>query len=1141
MGVSSQPEADALLATGVRYYAGKTYDKALEVWQAAQKLYEKAGRKRELGIVSSYMARALAALDRHKEALVNCTQAVRLLREADEFAELQRALVTMGRALENLGHVEEATRAFEQALDVHPGEEHATERVGLLLETGSALERAGHFNRSLSRYADAAKAAETAGDRDLHADALTAHARILQQIGSHQQATSVLQELSRLLDKLGKPVLSAHALLGLASSLIAQGLIDKAEDTINKALAIFAKSGDTSGELVAEYHLTRILLLRGLPTEALSHADRVLKEFEKEGDLVGQAQSSLLVADISVKVGNEQRALQLYDRAIELFAQAKEQAHSLQAHVSKGKALLRLGKQAQAEKEFTQALRYYREHQNPEQEARIYLEVADLLNELGNYDDAVEHCKLAIQRLQDMKDEEAEIKTYDILLRATQKGSRPKEGFTLIQQAVERARIQNKMVLSSSLSISLAQLTIDEAPDEAVTILEKAIQNSQLPQERRAEVALSLSKALMKQGQFAKAAQHLNQTIADSGAFPGFDTSGAYYLLSEAYRHLNQPRLRKESLEGALAHLPQSADELFRARLHVGLAALAASDDQGKAVQEYQEAASLFEKWDSPQEQFNALLEAATLLVSRHHEEALPLTEKALMLAEELDIRSAPSGQREQLPRAHEHLQQAIEVALLVALAEYSVRKERTSIASIMDWSTRRKVAQLLPFLATNLGFERCTELPQLQQEESRLVQQAAGLLQQLAQLPRTEASQKAFTSRRAELRSQLADVLNKLDVNRNVAAAACADPGQTLPPRNYKILDKLMAIMPPDRRWVLLNYDVLLDRNRIIVTMTDHVGRHSSYALPVSPDLPSIISKFQAAREANELPPIAELQDLGAYLYRSLVPGKLARDLETHPYGYLQIIPDVHLNQIPFELIFDGRDYWGLKYPMSWAPDAFFLESALKTQALAPTATPSLLVGVNTNPDERLKRKRTADESAKAFLAAVQTSPAASEAPVLVGPEFNRERLLAALEQPRTLIFLFTPTSIHHRKGEISLLPPDSLRAVELGTTFAFPGAPILVLNECIQLDNREDGLSLAAFLRCLTAAGATSVVFSRWLPNPSLQPQFAAELGKRLSEGDPISLALMHARRKLASLTPSPQSWIPYSLCGNPFPSLS
>jgi tetratricopeptide (TPR) repeat protein len=1141
MGPSSQPEADALLAAGVKYYAEKAYERALDSWKTAQDFYEKAGTKRELGIVSSYMGRALAALERHKEALVSCTQAVRLLREVDEPAELQRALVTMGRTLETFGHIEEATRAFEQAAELHPSEEHSTERVGLLLELGSVLERAGHFSRSLSQYNDAAKLAETIGDRDLQADALTARARILQQMGSHQQATSVLQELSRLLSKMGKTALTAHALLGVASSLIAQGLIDKAQDTINDALALFAKSPDTLGELVAEYHLTRILLLRGLPTEALSHAERLLKEFEKERNLIGQAQSSLLVADILVRLGNEQRSLQMYECAANLFGEAQEQVHSLQARVSKGKALLRLGKQAEAEKEFSQALRFYREHQNSEQEVRTYLEVAELLNEQGHHDEALEQCKLAIQRLQDMKDEEAEIRAYDILLRSTQKGSRPQEALTLVQQALERARTQKKTLLTSSLSISLAQLTIDQAPEEAVRTLEHAIHSSQLPQERRAEVAVSLSKALLKQGQFAKAAQQLNQTIADGAALPGFDTAGAYYLLSEAYRHLQQPRLRKGSLEGALAHLPQSADELFRARLHAELGALIASDDQEKAIQEYQEAATLFDKLDSPQEESNALLEAATLLTSLRHEEAKPLVEKALMIAEELDLEPAQGTQHEQPSASYPHLQRAVEVALLVALADYGVGRERTSIADILDWSTRRKVAQLLPFLPPNLGFGRCADLPQLRQEETRLVQQTTTLLQTRAQLPRSEAAQKVSGNRRTELRSQLADLLNKLDVNRNVAAAACADPGRTLPPRNYRVLDKLMAIMPPDRRWVILNYDVLVERSRIIVTMIDHVGRHGSYALQISPDLPSIVGKFQAARTAEELPAAGELKDLGGYLYRSLVPGKLARDLETHPYGYLQILSDASLNQIPFELMFDGRDYWGLKYPMSWAPDSFFLESTLKTQALAPSATPSLLSAVNTTPDEWFKRRRTAKETAKAFLAAVRTSPAANEAPMLVGAEFNRDRLSEALNQPRKLVFLLTPTTMHHRKGEIALLQPDSLRALELGTTFGFSGAPILILNECVQLEASEDGHSLVAFLRCLTAAGATSVVFTRWLPTPSLQPQFAAELGKRLGDGDPISLALMHARRKLSSLQPSPQSWIPYTLCGNPFPSLS
>ena len=62
MGASGLAGADALLAAGLRYYAERLYDKALEAWTTARNLYEEVGTKRQLGIVGSYIATALAAL-----------------------------------------------------------------------------------------------------------------------------------------------------------------------------------------------------------------------------------------------------------------------------------------------------------------------------------------------------------------------------------------------------------------------------------------------------------------------------------------------------------------------------------------------------------------------------------------------------------------------------------------------------------------------------------------------------------------------------------------------------------------------------------------------------------------------------------------------------------------------------------------------------------------------------------------------------------------------------------------------------------------------------------------------------------------------------------------------------------------------
>ncbi len=225
----------------------------------------------------------------------------------------------------------------------------------------------------------------------------------------------------------------------------------------------------------------------------------------------------------------------------------------------------------------------------------------------------------------------------------------------------------------------------------------------------------------------------------------------------------------------------------------------------------------------------------------------------------------------------------------------------------------------------------------------------------------------------------------------------------------------------------------------------------------------------------------------------------------------------------------------------MAWVPDFQFFESTLKTKALAQTGPTSVILGVNVNPEDKVSRKEIAEEITKAFLASVPTRQGVSEPIVLFGRDFNRSLLTTNMDQPRSLLFLSTPTSIHHRKGEIPLQRPDSLRIIEIGVTTYFKGAPVLILDDCTRIEPTADGFEQSGFLRHLVTAGSPSIVFTRWRPEEQLQPTFSQAIIKQIFEGDPIAVALMHTRRKLASRGPSPHSWLSYSLCGNPFPSLS
>ncbi len=1138
--MSSQPDADSLLEIGRTYYAKKAYSEALKAWQAAQAEYKKVGRKREVGITSAEMARAQMALNRKKEALVSCTQAVRILREVNDFVALREALLTMGQVMEDLGYFEEATRALNQAAEIQvPGEESRA-RVVLLIDISRALVRVGKNRESQAKLAEAVAITTHLDDQELQGETLAEYARILQLLYEYDKAETTLHQLIQLWDKAGQAELSAHAHLGLASNFLAKGYFDEAEKHIQQAKSVFSSSADRMGLALTEYHTARVLLKRGQPEPALPHGETALQFFEKEKNLVAYAESAIVVAQILEQLVQDVRSLRLFDKAIELFSQFGEPARSLQTRILKGKALLRLGKQKQAEQEFTQVIRYSQEHKLPEQEVGVYLQVGEMFYQLARFTEALEQSQLALNMLQNLSEEKLEVQAYRLFLNASKNAQRLEENLPFLHEAVKNAKAQGNNLLASSLSVSLAQVSLDiQSIDQTKEVLEKAIHDDQLPTELRAEAALNLGLVFMKNEQYTEAAQYLSQAIKEFSSEPSFDRSSAYYQLAEAYRYLNKPSLQKEALIGSLDTLGPQIDEGLRGRLFFELAPLIEAEDMPKALEYYEKAASIFSKGEYPQEYFESLQRQAQLQAeSKDFTRANQVIELAIQVGEELDIPT--EFKPDSLPLSWDHKQQALEEAIHIGVQQYQKEKSRDIMDKLIDWSSPRKIAKLHPFLADNLGFERCPDLQKLMQEEKSLLSQIGNLRWQLAQLSPKDTPQEEHKSQRESLQTELKETMKKINVNRNVIAAACPDPGRGMLPLDYKMLQKLSTLMPADRRWIVINYDVLPKRNLIIVTTLDHVGRHAVHTLPIPQDLVSVVQTLQHIKTANELPPIADLRDIASFLYRSLIPSLLERDLQSHTYGFLQFVTDDFLNNVPFELVFDGKDYWGLKYPMAWTPDFQFFESTLKTKALAQTGSPSVILGVKLDPESPAKRKHSAEEITKSFLGSVPTHQGVTEPIVLFGRDFTRALLSSNIDQPRSLLYFATPTTLHHRKGEIALQQPDSLRVIEIGVTTLFKGGPILILDEATRPEAREDGLSMTGFLRHLVTAGIPSIVFTRWQPESQLQPAFTQVLARQLYEGDPIAVAMLHTRRKLATKGPSPHSWLAYSLCGNPFPTL-
>ncbi len=1136
--MSQPPEANSLLKSGIGHLHAKQFKQALKLIQEAHDLFKISGKKEEQGIANRYLSQTLFALKQNKEALVSATQAVRLLREADAKAELQKALVIMGRILETLGYIEESSRAFEQAAEIRLPELDMISRINLLLEVGQTLKKANHLQKSAKYLSEAVELARGIQNIEKLAEVLGVYTRVLQQQKAYDKAIRVFQELVQVSDKLGDAILSAHARLGLISPFLAQNRTEEAKTLISQIEANTALSSDPTVKSMIQYHKARILQKNNQPREALPLAEQAYKYFLTSDDPEALAQSSLMIAELHLQLGDEAKSQRFFDKAIELFEKTEQKQELLQTRISKGKALLQFERKNLAEKEFAHVIRHYKEQKQPAQEAAIYLEIATILSHHEKFAETREQALLALGVLKDLELEEQELLAFQLLLKASKASSHIEEDLPYLQEALDRAKTQQKEKLHGFLLIGFAMQTFQTKPvEDSIRIFEQALANSELPSQLRAELIVPLSELYLKSGQFKEAIQCLNKTLSDLGSEPTLDKATIYNQLAKGYQGLRKPEERKRALERALEELTETTEQVVRGKILLDLAPMLAHQHPDQAIKHYQNAIAIFEKWDYPKELFSALIGGATLLGVKKDGKAVVLAEKALRIAEELMI---SIDLENEIHLDFTPLIRAAEVGIFAATQRYSQQKDKSLVEKIFDWSHLRKTAKIHSYLTNNLGFERCPELSKLMQEEENLIKQTVSIRQELANLSRSENTFKEFKNQRDALRKQLAEVLSAINVNRNVIAAACADPGRNLPPNDYKTLQKISALMPSDRRWILINYDILTKEKRIIVTTMDYIGRHGNHTLPISSDLTSIINQLRKIKNVETLPASTQLQDVGGLLFRNLIPNLLARQIETNTYGYLQIIVDDFLNHVPFELIHDGQTFWGLKFPMAWAPDLQFFESTLKIKALAQSSTPSVILGVNSSPQEKMTRKEIAEDVAKSFLGSVPTTPKVSEPIVLFGRDFTRTLMSNSCDQPRSLIYLSTPTKIHHQKGEITLAHPDSYRVIEIGVTTNFKGAPILILDESTQIDSSENGLILAAFLRRLVTAGVTSIVFTRWLPNPKMQSHFASEVARRLYEGDPIAVVMLHARRKLQSLIPTPQSWIPYSLVGNPFPTL-
>lgn len=414
--------------------------------------------------------------------------------------------------------------------------------------------------------------------------------------------------------------------------------------------------------------------------------------------------------------------------------------------------------------------------------------------------------------------------------------------------------------------------------------------------------------------------------------------------------------------------------------------------------------------------------------------------------------------------------------------------------------------------------------------------------------------------------KSRLADQLNKnyesLEKLRLRVVLECADVGNFPIPRSYSVLDRTFDVFQGEGKWVVLEFFLLNSLGKLVVFLIHKDEKcciaHDvkvEYLQRLALNCRDIIRKIrinteQSVEEANTL-----LETLSTELYDALIPRYIGDLLKQINPEYLIIVPHSYLHSVPFEVIHDGDNYWGLEYSMS---TTFSLDLARicveKRKNAKPVEKPSLLI----IKDPTLDLGQYADLELRNVKKFMEKNGISFSGPPIENEHATQKSVLSALKNEKFDIMHYIGHAFFAGKDPIqsslqlhsSDCPScntrrmggkhksDFLSANEIIHGVKFKRTPIVYLSACeTKVAHVQHGDEMYGLVRALMYAGATSLILSYWGMANKVGPIFAGEFYSQLFDGLSVATALRNARRKIKKSNFSITDWGILSLHGDPF----
>lgn len=286
-------------------------------------------------------------------------------------------------------------------------------------------------------------------------------------------------------------------------------------------------------------------------------------------------------------------------------------------------------------------------------------------------------------------------------------------------------------------------------------------------------------------------------------------------------------------------------------------------------------------------------------------------------------------------------------------------------------------------------------------------------------------------------------------------------------------------------------------------------------------------LNQFQLSDSLNDIfkqSMKASMNSLLADLYDLLVGPVLTHVVKG---SHLVFVPYGPLHSVPFQGLYDGKEYVLENYSVSYAPSATFFSLLVKEdqEPSLKELLPPLLFGLN---DDLITNAEAETQAIRKFYPTAE---------IFNGNDFVCSRLLHN-QKTRSLIHLATHGNFRTQHPKLSALKAADGWVTLYDIEQMPETAKLITLSACDTGHNTvRSGDELIGFYKSFFASGAHTLILSHWPLHDETALALMTAFYQKLSAGLPVYLAQREAQLELIQTDHHPFHWAPFFIVGNPF----